>query len=183
MIRSHFRRIAKWMVCLAVVSMAFAASGCSNRKYLDQVMPLVEKNDQVDARAAKLPKVNAFKDKIFLTKIDGYIATKQAIYAQLELMEPPFMMATTHNRLLVAMRNGIRYLQSEREKFIIAAEKIKTVPPAGKMVQGSEEMQVIREYYSQTAAYQVNMREQMMKQQYEKLYYEVKDELERASKF
>ncbi|NQU08522.1 MAG: hypothetical protein HQ583_08170 [Candidatus Abyssubacteria bacterium] len=183
MIRSHFRWTGKWMVCLAAVSMALAASGCSNRKYLDQVMPLVEKNDQVDTRVAKLPKVNPFKHPDYLTKIDGYIATKQAIYAQLELIEPPFMMATTHNRLLVAMRNGIRYLQSEREKFSIAAEKIKTVPPAGRIVQGSEEMEVIREYYSQTSAYQASMREQMMKQQYEKLYYQVKDELERASRF
>lgn len=184
MIRSHFRRTAKWMVCLAAVSMALAASGCSNRKYLDHVMPLVEKNDQVDARAAKLPKVNPFKHPDYLTKLDGYIATKQAIYAQLELIKPPFMMATTHNRLLVAMRNGIRYLQSEREKFVIAAEKIRTTPPAiDKWTQGSDEMEIIREYYSQTAAYQVNMKEQMMKQQYEKLYYEVKDELERASRF
>lgn len=183
MIRSHFHRAGKWTICLAAVSMALAASGCSNTKYLDQVMPLVEKNDQVDARVAKLPKVNAFKDPEYSTKIDGYIATKQAIYAQLEFIEPPFMMATTHNRLLVAMRNGIRYLQSEREKFIIAAEKIKTTPPAGRIVQGSNEMEIIREYYSQTSAYQVDMREQMMKQQYEKLYYQVKDELERAGRF
>jgi hypothetical protein len=44
-------------------------------------------------------------------------------------------------------------------------------------------MDIIREYHSQAAAYQADMKEQLMKQQYEKLYYEVKDELERAKKF
>ena len=48
---------------------------------------------------------------------------------------------------------------------------------------GREEFEIIREYQSQTAAYQTSMKEQMMKKQYDKLYWEVKDELKRGAKF
>jgi hypothetical protein len=108
---------------------------------------------------------------------------KQAILNQMQLVEPPFMMATTHNKLLIAMSNGIRYLQSEREKFIIAAEKMANAPQKQGGVRGFDEDDIIRQYYSQTAAYQADVREQLMKQQYEKLYDEVKGELGRAEKF
>jgi hypothetical protein len=142
-------------------------------------MPLVEQNDTIDVRAARLPRVNAFKHPDYLPKLDGYIASKQGLLNQMRAMEPPFLMATTHARLLQAMENGIRYLQSEREKFIVAAERIAQLPPS----EGTMEEDLIREYQSQSAAYLVDMREQLMKQQYEKLYDEVKGELERAKKF
>ncbi len=90
-------------------------------------------------------------------------------------------MGTTHNKLEIALNNGIRYLRSEREKFVIAAEKMrKTVPKAPR---GREEFEIIKEYQSQTAAYQANMKEQMMKKQYDRLYGDAKDELKRAAKF
>ena len=106
-------------------------------------------------------------------------ASKQALLSQMESVEPPFMMSTTHPKLLQARKNGIRYLQSEREKFIIAAEKMKqALAPKVR-----DECEIIREYQSQTAAYHANIKEQLMKQQYRKLYDEVKGELERAAKF
>jgi hypothetical protein len=153
--------------------------GSGRKKYLAEVMPLVEQNDAIDARVAQLPRVNAFQDPDYLTKLDSYIASKQAILNHFETMQPPFLMATTHAKLVQAMKNGVRYLQSEREKFMIAREKMSKLPPA----QDSDEFDVIREYQSQTAAYQADMMEQLMKQQYEKLYGEVREELERAGKF
>ena len=98
---------------------------------------------------------------------------------QIEALEPPFMLGTTHAKLVQAMKNGIRYLQSEREKFLIASEKMSQMPSKD----GRIEFEIIQEYHAQTAAYQASMRGQMMKQQYERLYYEVQDELERARKF
>jgi hypothetical protein len=160
--------------------MLLAACGGPRRKYLEQVMPLVEKNDVVDSKVARLPKVNAFKYPDYLEKLDSYIAQKQALRAHMEIVEPPFLMATTHNRLLVAMNNGIRYLQAEREKFIVVAAKMQKMPAWQKGIHGSDEFDIIREYQSQTSAYQVDFREQMMKQQYEKLYGQVKTELARA---
>ena len=134
----------------------------------------------VDAKVAKLPTTNTFKDPEYLEKVDAYIAQKQSLWGQMQLIEPPFMQATVHNKLLIAMNNGIRYLQSEREKFVIAAEKMrKTVPKAPR---GREEYEIIKEYQSQTASYQANIKEQMMKKQYDRLYWEAKDELERISK-
>ena len=98
-------------------------------------------------------------------------------------MEPPFLMAGTHARLIQAMKNGIRFLQSEREKFTIAAAKMAKQYPMQNRIRGTEEDEIIRQYQSQTAAYQADMKEQLMKKQYKRLYDEVKDELERASRF
>jgi hypothetical protein len=131
----------------------------------------------VDVRVAELPKLNTFKDPDYLMKLDSYIAAKQAMLTRIEAVEPPFMLSATHAKLVQAMKNGIRYLQSEREKFVIAQENMPKTPTTG-----PAEDEVIREYYSQTAAYQADMKEQLMKQQYERLYEEVKDELERARK-
>jgi hypothetical protein len=156
--------------------------GCGGKKkrYLEKVTMLVEQNDSVDARVAQLPKINAFQHPDYLPKLEGYISTKQKILRELEATEPPFLLATMHAKLIQAMKNGIRYLQSEREKFLIAAQQMAKNPPSsGEPL----EMDIIREYHSQAAAYQADMKEQLMKQQYEKLYYEVKDELERAKKF
>ncbi len=181
MFRSNLVRKGKWIVSLAAVAAMLCACGGGRKKYLEQVMPLVERNDAVDMRVGKLPKINQYKYPDYLQKLDGYIAQKEAIRGQMEIIEPPFMIATTHNKLLIAMNNGIRYLKSERKKFIVAVESMeKTAPQA---LRGREEFEIIREYQSQTAAYQVSMKEQMMKKQYKKLYYEVKDELERVGKF
>ncbi len=161
---------------------AASAAGCSGakKKYLAQVTVLLEQNDAIDARVAQLPKVNAFKDPEYRNKLDGYIASKQNILRQLEAMEPPLLISTTHAKLVQAMKNGIRYLQSEREKFDIAAKKMAENPPR----EGEpQEMEIIREYQSQSAAYQASMREQLMKQQYQNLYFEAKDEFEQAKKF
>ncbi len=174
------RTSPKWMVCVIALSLLFSGCG-AKKKYLDQVMALVERNDQVDAKVAQLPKMNAFKDPDYLRKLDGYITQKEMIRGQALALEPPFLMKATHNKLEIALNNGIRYLRSEREKFVIAAEKMrKTVPKAPR---GREEFEIIREYQSQTAAYQVSMKEQMMKKQYDRLYWDAKDELERAAKF
>jgi hypothetical protein len=156
--------------------------GCGNKRknYLDRVTLLVEQNDSVDARVERLPKVNTFKDPDYLSKLDGCIAAKQTIQRELEALKPPFLLATLHAKLIQAMKNGIRYLQSEREKFLIASEKMAKNPVSP---DEPPEMEIIREYQSQSAAYQADMREQLMKQQYEKLYYEAIDELERAKKF
>lgn len=182
MIRFGFTRTARRVV--PIIALALLLNACGSReKYLDQVLPGVKKNDEVDSRVARLPKVNAYKDPKYLEKLDGYIAVKQAILKQMQLVEPPFLMATTHNKLLIAMRNGIRYLQSEREKFIIAAEKMAKASEGQRGVRGFDEDDIIKQYYSQTAAYQADVREQLMKQQYEKLYDEVKGELRRAEKF
>jgi hypothetical protein len=171
---------AKWIVCLVALSLPLSGCGAKER-YLEQTMALIERNDQVDAKVAQLPKINAFKDPGYLRKLDGYITQKEMIRGQVLALEPPFLMKTTHNKLEIALNNGIRYLRSEREKFAIAAEKMrKTVPKAPR---GREEYEIIKEYQSQTAAYQVDMKEQMMKKQYERLYWDVKDELERAAKF
>lgn len=178
-----FTRPGTWVVSLVVLAMLSGACGSGRKKYLQQVLPCVEKNDQIDSRVAKLPKVNAYKDPNYIRKLDSYIAAKQTLLSQIQLVEPPFMMATMHNKLQIAMRNGIRYLQSEREKFIIAAEKMARAPKPGRGAHEREEDDIIRQYYSQTSAYQADVREQMMKQQYERLYEEVKDELRRAQRF
>jgi hypothetical protein len=172
---------AAWIACVVAAAILLCACGGGTKGYLKQVVPLVENNDAIDSRVAKLPKINAFKDPDYLEKLDGYIAQKQAIRAQIDTIEPPFMMATTHNQLLVAMNNGIRYLQSEREKFVIAARNMESA--GAQALRGTDEFEIIREYQSQTAAYTADVREQLMKQQYERLYYDVKDELERAGKF
>ncbi len=169
----------RWMLVLTASALLVAGCGSGRKKYLAQVMPLIEQNDAIDVRVAQLPRVNAFKDPDYLTKLDSYIASKQNLRNQMKAMEPPFLMKTIHVRLLQAMENGIRYLQSEREKFMVAEERIAQMPPS----EGTMEDELIREYQSQTSAYLVDMREQLMKQQYEKLYGEVKDELERAKKF
>lgn len=179
----HFPDVRRTVLGTLVVFLAtILLVGCGGKKkrYLEQVTLLVERNDSIDARVAKLPKVNAFEDPDYLTKLDADIAQKQAILGELESMDPPFLLATTHAKLVQAMKNGIRYLQSEREKFVIAAQKMSKNPPRP---DEPPEMEIIREYQSQTAAYQANMKEQLMKQQYEKLYWEAKDELERAKKF
>jgi hypothetical protein len=173
------RRFASMLAVILIVVFAFGC-GSKRKKYLEQVMPLVEQNDSIDARVAQFPKVNAFEDPQYLSKLEGYIASKQAILKELESIEPPFLLATMHAKLIQAMKNGIRYLQSEHEKFMIAAQKMAENPPT---TDEPQEMEIIREYQSQTAAYQADMKEQLMKQQYEKLYWEVKDELERAKKF
>jgi hypothetical protein len=182
MSRLFFAKHGKLLLVLLVSATLLPACGSGRKKYLAQIMPLVEQNDQIDAEVAKLPKVNAFEDPDYLRKLDGYIGSKQAILNRMEAMEPPFLMATVHAKLVQAMKDGIRYLQSEREKFTIAEQKMSQMP-APSPGQGSEEMEIIRQYESQSAAYQANMREQLMKQQYEKLYDDVKDELERAKKF
>ncbi len=173
------KRLAFFLLALAL---ALPACGSGRKKYLAQITPLLEQNDSVDAQVAKLAKVNAFEDPDYLSKLDGYIASKQSLLNQMEAMEPPFLMATVHAKLVQAMKNGIRYLQSEREKFIIAEQKMSQMP-APQPGPGSEEMEIIRQYDSQSAAYQATMREELMKQQYEKLYEEAKDELERAKRF
>jgi hypothetical protein len=175
-------RAGKWLFILGIMAVTLSACGRGRKKYLDTIMPLVERNDMIDSQVAKLPRINAYKDPDYLTKLDGYIATKKALLNQMEAEEPPFLMATTHSRLLIAMKNGIRYLESEREKFTIAAQKMEQTAPLQGSIHGSMEEDIIKQYQSQTAAYQANMKEQLMKQQYEKLYGEVKDELERASK-
>ncbi len=180
MTRFRFARSGMWIVGLVALSLLPSACGSGRKKYLQQVMPYVEKNDEIDSRVAKLPKVNAYKDPDYLQKLDSYITAKQTLLNQLQFVEPPFIMATTHNKLQIAMRNGIRYLQSEREKFLIAAEKMAKAPQPGASARGREEDDVIKQYYSQTAAYQADVKEQLMKQQYERLYEEVKDELRRA---
>lgn len=176
-------RAGKWLLVLAMALALVPACGGGKKKYLDTVLPLVEQNDRIDAKVAKLPKVNAYKDPDYLQKIDGYIGSKQAILGQLEIMEPPLLIAGTHARLLQAMKNGIRYLQSEREKYAIAAAKMAKQFPMQSHIRGTEEDDIIRQYQSQTAAYQADMKEQLMKKQYERLYDQVKDELERASRF
>lgn len=176
-------RVGRWLFVLAIAVMLAPACGGGRKKYLDTVLSLVEQNDRIDAKIAKLPKTNAYKDPDYLEKIDSSIGSKQALLGQLEIMEPPFLMAGTHARLIQAMKNGIRFLQSEREKFTIAAEKMAKQYPMQNQIRGTEEDDIIRQYQSQTAAYQADMKEQLMKKQYERLYGEVKDELERASKF
>ena len=180
--RFAFARVATFVIALATLAMLLNSCG-GRKRYFDQMTSYVEKNDEIDSRVAKLPRVNAYKHPDYLQKLDSYIAAKQTILSQMQLVEPPFLLSSTHNKLLIAMRNGIRYLQSERQKFIIAAEKIKTVPEWQGSAQGREEYDVIKEYYSQSSAYQADFREEMMKQQYEKLYEEAKDELARARKF
>jgi len=178
--RGNLIRSAVWIAFVAMLSVSLSACGSKRKKYLAQVMPLVEMNDRIDSKVSKLPTINAYKYPDYLEKLDSYIATKQSIRGQMELVEAPFMQATVHNKLLIAMNNGIRYLQSEREKFVIAAEKMrKTVPMAPK---GRLEYEIIREYHSQTAAYQANIKEQLMKKQYERLYWEAKDDLARIAK-
>jgi hypothetical protein len=172
---------AKWVILLLMMLTFLPGCGRGRKKYIEQVMPIVEQNDAVDTRFSQLPRINAFQDPDYLQKLDGYISEKQVLLGQLEATQPPFLMATTHAKLVQTMKNGIRYFQSEREKFVIAAHKEAQMPPP--VPQGSEEMEIIREYQSQTAAYQADMREQLMKQQYEKLYDEVRGELERAKKF
>jgi len=167
---------------LLALAMALPACGSGRKKYLAQITPLLEQNDSVDAQVAKLPKVNAFEDPDYLRKLDSYIASKQSLLNQMEGMEPPFLMATVHAKLVQAMKNGIRYLQSEREKFSIAEQKMSQMPTLSHGP-GSEEAEIIRQYESQSAAYQADMKEQLMKQQYDRLYEEAKDELERAKKF
>ena len=176
-------RAGKWFLILAIAAMLLSACGGGRKKYLDTVLSLVEQNDRIDSKVAKLPKTNAYKDPDYLEKSDSYIGSKQALLGQLEIMEPPFLMAGTHARLIQAMKNGIRFLQSEREKFTIAAEKMAKQYPMQNYIKGTEEDEIIRQYQSQTAAYQADMKEQLMKKQYERLYDEVKDELERASRF
>ncbi len=180
MFRSGLARTGKWIVFLGALSILLSSCGGKRKKYFEQVMPLVEMNDAIDARVARLPKMNVYKDPNYLQKLEGYIAQKEAIRGQMETMEPPFLVASTHSKLLVAMNNGIRYLRSERKKFLVAGQNMqKTVPRA---MGDREEFEIIREYQSQAAGYQVSMKEQMMKKQYERLYYEAKDELERAGK-
>jgi hypothetical protein len=181
MSRANVLRIGKWVACAVAVSVLISACGGKRKRFFEQVTILVETNDKIDAKVAKLPKINAFKDPDYLQKLDSYIVQKETIRGTMEALEPPFMLASTHNKLLIAMNNGIRYLYSEREKFIIAEEKMKrTVPKAPR---GREEFEIIKEYQSQTAAYQARPKEQLMKKQYERLYWEAKDELERAKKF
>jgi len=182
MTRFGYTRIGGLVIMLAVVAMFLNACG-GRKKYFDQIMLFVEKNDEIDARVAELPKVNAYKHPDYLKRLDSYITAKQTLLNQMQLVEPPFLLSSTHNKLLIAMRNGIRYLQSEREKFVIAAEKIASVPEWQGGQHGREEYDIIKQYYSQTSAYQADIKEQMMKKQYEKLYEEAKDELERARKF
>lgn len=174
---SRLRLIAGMFLILIAALMLL---GCGAKKrYLEQVNMLVEQNDSIDTRVSKLPKVNAFKDPEYFPKLESCISSKQRILSELEAIKPPFLLATMHAKLIQAMKNGIRYLQSEREKFLIAAKQMEQNPPSP---DEQPEMEVIREYQSQAAAYQADMKEQLMKQQYEKLYYEVKDELERANK-
>ena len=163
MTRFGFTRVGRFVIALAALAMLLNACG-GRKKYFDQIMLYVEKNDEVDSRVAKLPKVNAYKYPDYLRKLDSYITAKQTLLNQMQLVEPPFLLSSTHNKLLIAMRNGIRYLQSEREKFVIAAEKIETVPEWQGSPQGREEYDVIKQYYSQTSAYQADVREQMRKQ-------------------
>jgi hypothetical protein len=173
--------IGRWIAFVVAVSILVSACGGKRKRYFEQVTILIETNDKIDAKVAKLPKINAFRDPDYLEKLDSYIVQKENIRGTLQTLEPPFMLASTHNKLLIAMNNGIRYLYSEREKFIIADEKMKrTVPKAPR---GREEYEIIKEYQSQTAAYQADAREQLMKKQYDRLYWEAKDELERAKKF
>jgi hypothetical protein len=181
MSRRNLFRVGKWIACVAALSVLISACGGKRKRYFEQITILIEMNDKVDAKVAKLPKTNAFKDPDYLEKLDSYIVQKENIRGKIEVLEPPFMLASTHEKLRVAMNNGIRYLYSEREKFIIAEEKMKrTVPKAPR---GREEFEIIKEYQSQTASYQADLKEQMMKRQYDRLYWDAKDELERAKKF
>lgn len=172
---ARISKYLRWIFFLMVLALMLSSCGSQRKKYLSQVTPIVEQNDMLDARVAELPKVNAFKDSDYLMKLDSYIAAKKAMLTRIEALEPPFMLSATHTKLIQAMNNGIRYLQSEREKFVIAQEQMSKTPTSGRT-----EDEIIQEYYSQTAAYQADMKEQLMKQQYERLYEEVKDELERA---
>jgi hypothetical protein len=174
-------RVGKWIVCIVALSVLAPACGGKRKRYFEQVAILVEMNDKIDAKAAKLPKINAFKDPDYLEKLDGYIVQKENIRGKMEVLEPPFMLASTHKKLLIAMNNSIRYLYSEREKFIIAEEKMKKTVP--KAPGGRDEFEIIKEYQSQTAAFQADAKEQLMKKQYDRLYWDAKDELERAKKF
>ena len=159
----------------------FSACGGKRKRYFENMARLVEMNDLVDSRVAKLPRTNAFKYPDYLPKLDGCISQKETIRGEMQIMEPPFLVSPTHEKMLVAMNNGIRYLKSEREKFMIAAEQMEKTAP--RTHRGRDEFEIIREYQSQAASYQANMKEQLMKQQYERLYWDAKDELERAEKF
>ena len=157
----RFRVTRNTKLGLVVLCAALLLPGCGGKKkrYFEQVSVLIEQNDAIDARAAQLPKINAFKDPDYQPKLEGYIASKQNILRQLETLEPPFMISTTHAKLIQAMKNGIRYLQSEREKFLIAAQRMAESP---KKPGEPQEMEIIREYQSQAAAYQADMKEQLM---------------------
>jgi hypothetical protein len=183
MTRIGFARAGRFFVALIALALLLSACGGKRKRYIDQITIFMTKNEEIDSRVAKLPRVNAYKYPDYLPKLDSYIAGKQTLLSQIELIEPPFLLSTTHNKLIIAMKNGIRYLQSEREKFIIAAEKIKSVPEWQGSAHGREEYDIIKQYYSQTSAYQADIKEQMMKQQYERLYDEVREELGRAAKF
>lgn len=175
-----FDKTFRWMFILFLTTLLASGCGKGRKKYLEQVTVIIEQNDAIDARVAQLPELDTFKDPDYLTKLDGYIASKQKLLNQLETIEPPLLVSTTHSKLIQAMKNGIRYLQSEREKFLLAAEKMSQIPAAP---HERDEFEIIREYQSQTAAYQADIGEQLMKQQYWKLYDEVKEELERAKRF
>jgi hypothetical protein len=182
MTRFHLPRAGRWALMLIVLALLMGGCAGKRRRYVEQIMVYVEKNDEIDSRVAQLPKVNAYKDPDYLQKLDSYIKGKQVLMTQMESVEPPFLMSTTHNKLLIAMRNGIRYLQSERQKFLTAAKKMATMPKKRGSSQGREEFEIINEYYSQTSAYQADFREEMMKQQYERLYEQAKEELRRAQR-
>ncbi|UCD59028.1 MAG: hypothetical protein JSV16_08005, partial [Candidatus Hydrogenedentota bacterium] len=95
-----------WIVVLAALAILLPACGRGRKKYLEQVTPLVEQNDMIDARFAELPKVNAYKNPDYLPRLDGYIASKQALLNQMEAVQPPFLMTTTHAKLVQSMKNG-----------------------------------------------------------------------------
>jgi len=179
MLRTSSHSAKRWILTLIITAMLLPACGGGRKKYLERVLPLIEQNDAIDAKFRELPKFNPLADPDFLSKLDSYIVSKRMLLNQIEATEAPMFLGTTHAKLVQAMKNGVRYLESEREKHMIALEKMSEMPDQD----GRIEFEIIQEYQSQTAAYQASMKEQMMKQQYEKLYYDVKDELERAQKF
>ncbi len=46
---------AAWIACVVAVALLLCACGGGTKGYLKQVMPLVERNDAIDSRVAKLP--------------------------------------------------------------------------------------------------------------------------------
>lgn len=155
------------------------AAGCGRAAAFDDfARDICRRNDAVDAEARKLPRQDILADAAYLEKVDALVRDKMRLKAEVDAAQPPFSRSELRSKLSIALNNSIRYLRALRAQYEIARQEMDVVQdqgPENPHALGAEE--AIQQVIGQRSILRVDPREVLMKQQYDKLYGEVRAEL------
>ena len=166
---------------VALLLLAIVVAGCGRIAAYDEwARNVCERNDAIDQRAKRiLPRKDILADVQFVEKVDELVAAKTQLKDEVDAHQPPFSRAALRSKMSVALNNSIRYLRSLKAQYQVGQKEMAAVKDhdAARGRLDATVDDTIQELIGQRAAYRTDPREIMMKQQYDKLYAEVRAEL------